>query len=225
MTEGTANRLIAVISDVHANRPALEAILDDATWVGVDTVVHAGDVVGYNPFPRETVALFRDRDVVSIRGNHDRFVVEGTPPGASPMLEASIGWTRERLCGSDLDYLESLPEERWLFDEEVRLVHGAPDDPDRYVYPDDVDADLFAGQDVLLFGHTHVPVTAVTEAGTVLNPGSVGQPRDGDRRASYAVLDLDAGRIELRRVEYPVDAVLTAFAESELPDDLAEPLR
>ncbi len=215
---------VGVIADVHANRVALEAVLADLP--AVDALVCAGDVVGYNPWPGECVDRLADRDVPTVMGNHDRKVVDGTNFAGNRMARAGIAHAREQLTDAQRSWLAALPDERRLFDDRLRVVHGHPDDPDRYTYPEEFDASLLDGEDVLVLGHTHLQHHAVTPDGVVCNPGSVGQPRDGDPRAAYAIVDLSGPTVEPRRVPYDIDAVREAVREAGLPartgDRLAE---
>jgi len=207
---------LGVISDIHANRVALEAVLADMP--DVDLLVCAGDVVGYNPWPADCVAAVRERGVPTVMGNHDRAVARGTGFRFNAMASAGIEHARDRLDGGALDWLRGLPDSRLVADGRVRIVHGHPDDPDRYTYPGEFDPRMLDGEDALVVGHTHVQGHRSFEEGVVMNPGSVGQPRDGDPRAAYAVVDPDGPTVEERRVAYDVDRVVDAVAEAGLPD-------
>ena len=214
---------LGVISDVHANRVALEAVLEDMP--DVDGLVCAGDVVGYNPWPGECVAELRAREVPTVKGNHDRAVVAGSAPGFNSMGRAGVAYAHRELDADALDWLDGLPEATTVADGRVALVHGHPEHRDRYTYPDEFGPDLLAAAgapgaadpDVLVLGHTHVQGHETFPEGLVVNPGSVGQPRDGDRRAAYAVLDPDELTVEERRVDYDVDAVVEAVEAAGLP--------
>ena len=214
---------VGLISDVHASAPALNAVMGDMP--PVDEVVHAGDVVGYNPYPNAVVDTFRREDVASISGNHDRAVAGGTDFGFHSVAGQAVEWTRDALREDCLEYVEELREEREPVDG-VYLAHGAPGAPDRYTYPEEFTAELLPdGVEVLVLGHTHVQGKEEFEEGIVVNPGSVGQPRDGDPRAAYAVLDLSSLEVELRRVEYPIERVQENIRREEgLPDSLADRL-
>ncbi|WP_101298032.1 metallophosphoesterase family protein [Halegenticoccus soli] len=207
---------LGVLSDVHANRVALDAVLEDVP--PVDGLVCAGDVVGYNPWPAECVAALREREVPTVMGNHDRAVAAGTTFRFNSMAGAGVEYARAQLPADALDWLAALPDERVVADGRVRLVHGHPDDPDRYTYPQEFGPELLGEEDVLVMGHTHVQAHRAYDEGIVMNPGSVGQPRDGDPRAAYAILDLDAVTVEERRVEYDVDRVAEAVREAGLPE-------
>jgi diadenosine tetraphosphatase ApaH/serine/threonine PP2A family protein phosphatase len=140
------------------------------------------------------------------------------------MAQAGVEYAREHLDDDALAWLASLPDERTLFDDRVKVVHGHPDDPDRYTYPADFAPGMLDGEDLLVLGHTHVQHYAVFEEGMLVNPGSVGQPRDGDPDAAYAVVDLDDRTVEERRVAYDVDRVAAAIEEAGLPARLGQRL-
>lgn len=210
---------VGVLADIHANRIALEGVLDDMPTV--DTVVCAGDVVGYNPWPAECVEILRSRGVPTIRGNHDEAVVENDGFRFNEMARSGIEHARKRLSDDERAWLASLPTERQLFDGRVNVVHGHPDDPNRYTYPADWSPALLGREDILVLGHTHVQHVERFSNGTVVNPGSVGQPRDGDPRAAYAVADLEQGAVRLHRVSYDVSAVATAIRAAGLPERTA----
>ncbi len=207
---------LGVISDVHGNRVALDAVLDDMP--PVDGLVCAGDVVGYNPWPSACVAAMRDREVPTVMGNHDRAVASGTAFRFNQMAAAGVEYAREELSDDDMAWLSDLPDERTVADGRVKLIHGHPDDPDRYTYPDEFGPDLLGSEDVLVLGHTHVQGHDRSDDGIVMNPGSVGQPRDGDPRAGYSVVDLDELTVDERRVEYDIDAVAEAVRDAGLPE-------
>jgi putative phosphoesterase len=206
---------VGVISDVHANLVALEVVLGDMP--DVDALLCAGDVVGYNAWPAECVEALRDRGVPTIAGNHDRAVVAGTGYPGNEMADAGVRHARAELDDEQLAWLGDLPEERCCLDDRVKVVHGHPDDPDRYTYPGLFAPDLLDAEDVLVMGHTHVQAHERFEEGIVMNPGSVGQPRDEDPRAAYAVLDLENLAVEERRIEYDVERVIDAVEEAGLP--------
>jgi len=212
---------LGVVSDIHGNRIALDAVLDDMPTV--DRLVCAGDVVGYNPWPAECVAAVRERSIPTVMGNHDRAVASETPFRFNSMAAAGVDYAREQLDEDALGWLADLPPTRTVADGRVKLVHGHPDDPDRYTYPEEFSARMLDGEDLLVTGHTHVQGHRVFDGGVVMNPGSVGQPRDGDPDAGYAVVTLDEGTggdavtVEERRVGYDIDAVIGAVDDAGLP--------
>jgi len=215
---------VALISDIHANKPALDAVLDDTP--DVDGFVNAGDVVGYNPYPGECVEAVRELGAASVQGNHDRAVAGDASFGFHSTAGRAVEWTERHVDDETVDWLGDLPQEReTVFGEtRVKVVHGAPGAPDRYTYPRDFSPSLLGDEDVLVMGHTHVQGKERYEEGVVVNPGSVGQPRDGDPRAGYALLDEEDGTVELRRVEYPVAEVQEKTRSTELPESLADRL-
>ncbi len=224
---------LGVISDVHGNLPALEAVLEDMP--SVDRLVCAGDVVGYNPWPAECVDELRDRGVPTVQGNHDRAVASDDAAGFNGMARAGVDYARDQLDAGAIGWLGALPPERHVVDDRVKIVHGHPNDPDHYTYPREFDADLLDGEELLIMGHTHVQhheifeggivPNPISKEGIVLNPGSVGQPRDRDPDAAYAVVDLDDRSVEEHRVEYDIDAVVDAVDEAGLPSKIGERLR
>ena len=214
---------IGVISDVHANRVALEAVLADMPTV--DELICAGDIVGYNPWPGAVLKTIRERNVPTVQGNHDRMLASGRNFPGNEMARAGIRHARAELSEAAIEYLRELPAERRLFDGRVKMVHGHPEDPDRYTYPEEFGAELLGEESILVLGHTHVQHVAETTDGIVLNPGSVGQPRDRNPKAAYALIDLEQMAVELRRVTYDISQVERAVAEADLPLRTAERLR
>lgn len=206
---------VGVISDIHANKVALDAVLDDLP--SVDALVCAGDVVGYNPWPAECVDVLRDMAMPTVMGNHDRMVVTNRNFRGNPMARAGIKHARSALNEPQHAWLAALPPDLVLFDGALKLVHGHPDDPDHYTYPEEFGPGLLRDERALIMGHTHVQYSEIYETGMVVNPGSVGQPRDGDPRAAYAVVDLAAITVEERRVTYDIEAVQAAIEDAGLP--------
>ncbi|WP_324755880.1 metallophosphoesterase family protein [Haloarcula sp. GH36] len=218
---------LGVLSDIHGNRVALRAVLADMP--AVDMLVCAGDVVGYNPWHADCVDAMRgvgehvgypDEEVPTVMGNHDRAVAGTTPFAFNGMAKAGVEHATEQLDDDQLDWLSALPDEVHVCDDRVKLVHGHPDDPDHYTYPDEFGPDLLGEEDVLVMGHTHRQYHERYEDGVVMNPGSVGQPRDGDHRAAYAVLDLETLSVDEHRVGYDTDAVIHAVSDAGLPREI-----
>ena len=231
---------IAVLSDIHANLPALDAVLDDAG--AVDAIWHLGDVVGYGPDPDGVVERLRAAGAVGVRGNHDAAACGGTEiDWFNPDARRAMEWTRTALAPSTAAWLGALPERRTVDGSE--LVHGSPREP-LWEYVTSVSvarANLaLLGARIGLHGHTHIPVAWLEDGGRVeavrpsrgstlevrgrhalINPGSVGQPRDGDPDASYAILDPDMGTITWHRVAYDIGAVQRAMRAVGLPASLS----
>lgn len=240
----------ALISDVHANLPALQAVLDDIDRRQVATTYHLGDLVGYAPWPNETVALLREHGIPGIAGNYDSTV--GTDykhcgckyedPRQEELSHVSYEWTRKHVSPTTKEFLAGLPfriDLKPLGGHIARptgiLVHGTPtlntlywteDRPDSFCLQMATIAGAKAG-DVLAFGHTHKPWYRQIEGIHFINTGSVGRPKDGDWRAGYVLLDVDeAGvKVEFVRVEYDLEATMLGIRGSELPDEFAEYLK
>jgi diadenosine tetraphosphatase ApaH/serine/threonine PP2A family protein phosphatase len=240
---------VAVLSDIHSNLVALDAVLAHAG--DVDAVWHLGDVVGYGPHPDAVVARLAEVDAVGVRGNHDAAALGG-PEIAwfNPEARAAVEWTRDTMASETREWLTALPERRTIGD--LALVHGSPLDPLREYIASmaSARANLEALQAPYgLHGHTHVPIAFVDdddaiavispsdgaaiqldERRALLNPGSVGQPRDGDPRAAYLVLTFDpasagsAPRVTWHRVDYDIATVQVAIRAAGLPRRLADRL-
>jgi len=217
---------VGLISDVHANLPALEAVLDDMP--AVDRIVCAGDVIGYNPWPAECVERVREVASVTVRGNHDRTVETPSRYRANRMAEAGLEHAKAALSDDQLDWLRGLPRAETVAGGRFLLVHSHPaaEREDAYVYPDEFTTlDRHMGEhDGIVLGHTHVQGIRSVGDGLVVNPGSVGQPRDGDPEAGYAVLDAATDGVDLRRAGYDIDRVADAVEAAGLPDRTAERL-
>jgi len=230
---------ILIISDIHANLTALEAVFANAGEV--DACWCLGDLVGYGPDPNECIALIRQQNnLICIEGNHDAAVIEQIELTAfNPEARLALNWTRAQLTADNLQYLKSLPERVEL--DLVTLVHGSPRQPVWEYLLDTRTATLnfsFFKTPYCLVGHTHLPVlyylaeesrmstlimpdnsTQLALAPrTILNPGSVGQPRDRDPRASYVILDTDLFICEYHRVAYDVAAVQERMRKHNLPE-------
>ena len=234
---------VAVVSDIHSNLQALEAVLAAIEAEAPDELWCLGDLVGYGPRPNECCALIADRADVCLAGNHDLGVL-GTIDLVEFGGEAGIAarWTRDVLDPEARALLEPLEPEGTA--NGVALYHGSARDPVwEYVLSDEAALATLeiAASPLVLVGHSHVALRVVqsshgdldgglTTAGTdleladvraLLNPGSVGQPRDGDPRAAYLVLDLDARRASFRRVEYDIEQTQREIREAGLPELLA----
>ena len=217
---------VGLIADVHANLPALEAVLDDMP--PVDDVVCAGDVVGYNPWPAACLDRVREVASVTVQGNHDATVETPERYRANRMAEAGLAHAKAELSEPQLAWLRTLPRTARVGDGFL-LVHSHPS-PERdgaYVYPESfptLERYLDDAEGVVL-GHTHVQAAeSIGDGRLVVNPGSVGQPRDGDPDAAYAVLDTGGKHVDLHRVAYDRDRVRSAVEEASLPPRTAERL-
>jgi len=208
---------IGLISDIHGNLPALETVLDDMP--PVDEIVCVGDVVGYNPWPGECVERVREVATVTVQGNHDRTVRTPERYRANQMAKAGLEYARDVLSEDQLAWLDELPRTVTVGDDQVLVVHDHPEVQDRYVMPHEFSSlwSYLEDHDGLALGHTHVQHSETDDGHLLVNPGSVGQPRDGDPRAAYAVLDTDAVAVELHRVKYDIDRVIERVEAVGLP--------
>jgi len=220
--------LVGMISDVHSNLTALRAVLSEMGRLGVSCVLGAGDLVGYYTFPDEVLELLAARGVRSIAGNHDRAVATGDFSRLNEVAAVAARWTAARIAPASRAFLERLPRRHRLEVDgrRVLLVHGSPRDDDEYVYPLGPDAWPFGelDVDVLVMGHTHVQWEGIFGDLLVVNPGSVGQPRDSDPRAAFATLDTRGLGIRLHRVDYDRAKTASAVAACGLPARLSERL-
>ncbi|HKP91095.1 MAG TPA: metallophosphoesterase family protein, partial [Thermoleophilaceae bacterium] len=211
---------IGVIADVHGNLPALEVALRELDREGVDRLVCAGDLVGYGPFPNECVARVREAGAACVAGNHDLMAIGRLDEGhADGLARETIAWTRGALAPGVPDYLGSLRPS--VTEEGLTMAHGSVDDPTVYVYADGAATQLAAvpAGALLVLGHTHVPLAfgerrgalvdgragdVAIEAGErlLVNPGSVGQPREWRVLVRFAIVDLGAARVSFRALGY-----------------------
>jgi len=242
---GTSNTLkYAIVSDLHANLEAVEAVFASIDSVGVDQIVCLGDVVGYNGNPNECANLIRERQIPTICGNHDAVACGIEEPwGFNPIALSAALWTREHLSEENLDWLRALPD-TLVFDHFL-LAHGSPTDRDCYLFTwEDIAPHMsFVAERecrLCFFGHTHSPGIFSSDGMYTLdedsrfevgddktffiNPGSVGQPRDGDPRAAFGLYDSETGAYELVRVTYPVAKTAERIEDEGLPAFLAERL-
>lgn len=213
---------IGLISDVHGNLIALETVLDELNHC--DRIYCAGDVVGYYPFPNEVIEIFIKEEIESVMGNHDYAVANNDFSGFNPYAEEAGRWTRRHTRGEYLEWLSKLPikiETEWF-----NIYHGAPAEDETafeiYLFPEDpiiIDFVRMSGKNIVV-GHTHIQFLKNIDGRFFLNPGSVGQPRDGDPRSAFAIFDTESGKVILRRVKYDIDEVCDAVMKAGLPEFL-----
>jgi predicted phosphodiesterase len=238
-----------VLSDVHSNKEALAAVLAFTRRKPWDKVVFLGDLVGYGANPNQTVDLMRGlKPFVGIRGNHDK-VCSGIEEGElfnRIALEAAH-WTRRKLTKTNLKWLKALPQGPLVVDKRFAIAHGTPIDEDAYIFGEIEALNIFRRTDYPLcfFGHSHFPVIfalspdAITTILTVapsfrfklkpgvrylINPGSIGQPRDGNPLAAFALYDSDSGVVTIHRIDYQVAAAQQKILKAGLPRPLADRL-
>jgi len=228
--------LIAIISDIHGNLPALEAVLTRIKELNAGLIYCLGDTVGYGPFPSECVKLVRERCSVVLKGNHDSGLVGETPlDDFNHYGLSAIQWTRTVVSKEDQDYLRGLPTMTEA--EGITLAHSSPLNPGAWSYVLTMRAahENFAAftTNLCFIGHTHVPII-VGEDGTVnkysagarhlINVGSVGQPRDGSSHAAFGLYDTETAAYQLVRVQYDIQVTARAIRKLGLPEFLAQRL-
>ena len=239
-----------VLADIHANLEALDTCLADASVRKYDRTLVLGDVVGYGADPDAVIERVRALSPFAIvRGNHDK-VACGLEPAEdfNAIARSAALWTRDVLTQGHRDWLAGLPQGPSQVDDLIEICHGSPFDEDAYIF-DELDALRALKSSVrplCLFGHTHCPIAfdlaedtlestapspplavqffLIGQSKYLVNPGAVGQPRDGDPRAAYAIVDVAKGRIELFRLTYPVEQAQAKVIQAGLPDMLAKRL-
>ena len=238
---------IAVISDVHANLYALEAVLAEIDRNPPDEIWCLGDTVGYGSRPNECCGIVRERCAPALVGNHDLVALGSGGVGVedfNPEAAAASIWTREQLDDDSREFLSGLEPKAEL--DGVELFHGSPRDPVWDYVLDEVgvvESFALTKAPLVMVGHSHIATAAIVKGETIeggvaadgfsaalgagrwlLNPGSVGQPRDGDPRAAWLEIDREAGEARFRRIAYPVARTQAEIRERGLPDSLAERL-
>jgi diadenosine tetraphosphatase ApaH/serine/threonine PP2A family protein phosphatase len=239
-----------VLTDIHANLEALDTCLADAIARRFDATLILGDLVGYGPDPNAVVARVQAlKPVAIVRGNHDKFACGlEQAEGFNTVAKSAAEWTLDALTPAHREWVAILPAGPIEVDALVEICHGSPFDEDAYIFDelDAVRALKVATRPLCLFGHTHFPVTfelsdeafdsiLPSAAGESLlplrrgskylvNPGSVGQPRDGDPRAAYGIVDVERRHVELIRLTYPVEETQAKVMRAGLPEVLAQRL-
>lgn len=234
----------AILSDIHGNLEALQAVLQDAKQQGCTHYVCLGDIVGYGPNPRECLHLIQEMNCPTVVGNHDEYVAKDqTLTGFNPMAADGIKWTRDQLTEAEKSWLRDLKYVRTV--DPFTIVHATLDLPERWAYVFDklAAAASFNYQHtaVCFNGHTHVPIAFIRTPSGIqgglytririevarkyfINVGSVGQPRDRNPKAAYVIFDLPNNLIELRRVEYDIATTQKKIRAAGLPESLAQRL-
>ncbi len=234
---------IAVLGDIHANLEALQTVLEDVDKHKPDKIYSVGDLVGYGADPSACIALIRERNIPTIKGNQDIAVLDDSVvENFNPYAKAAIYWTRGALCEEEKEYLDSLPFD--ITEEEFEIVHGMPGDKTfRYLcqVKDAEEAFDLSKAPVIFVGHTHVvisfldgdPIEYVKECDftlpegqrCIVNVGAVGQPRDSDPRAAYGLYDTETREVKVLRVEYDIETACNKIIKAGIPPILGERLR
>jgi len=238
-----------IFSDIHGNLEALKAVLEDAKKKKIDHYLFLGDLVGYGASPNEVIqTVLSLKKLTMVRGNHDKAVCGlDSVQTFNPVAAAAIQWTRKALLRKHLNLLTGLAKSPVVVHNQITICHGAPFDEDYYIFGefDAVEAFSYFETQVCFFGHTHFPFIFVEKDETVegnliegnhfeiklergarylINPGSVGQPRDRNPKAAYAIFDTETRKIKFCRVEYDIKEAQRKILEASLPTALAERL-
>ncbi len=239
----------AILSDIHSNLEAFGSVLAAIDGKDVDEIVCLGDLVGYNADPDACIKLVKERSVKCVMGNHDSRVSGIDEPGDfNPLAESAIYWTLQNISKESIDFLKKLPRKLYI-NGATLAIHGWIDDTDRYIaslYDAGVNFEMMEeesrGPMLCFFGHTHVQavysifkdnlsievgneIVLVEGKSYLINPGSVGQPRDLDYRTSFAIYDSEKGKVEFFREDYDVEATCRKIIDSGLPPEFAERLK
>ena len=232
---------IGIISDIHGNLPALEAVMADLETRQLDILYCLGDLVGYGAFPNEVVETIKTAEIPTIMGNYDDGVgfdrddcgCAYRDDGEKARGQKSLMWTRQHTTSAHKEFLRSLASQiRFDVDRQrVLLVHGSPRRMNEYLFEDRPISSFqrlaaSSDADVIVFGHTHRPYTKLVDGVWFVNAGSVGKPKDGDWRAGYAILDPGAKQpVEFVRVSYDLERAISAIRSTDLPGEFADDLR
>jgi predicted phosphodiesterase len=239
---------IGVVSDIHGNLEALQALLAAIKADGIEYLIHLGDLVGYNANPRECLQLMQEERVISVLGNHDLAIFEPrTAQNFNVLAHKALSYSLEQLTSSDIRYLQHLPRVEVLWDQYL-ICHGTPENVETYILNMFQAKRIFnllkkryEGIHICFFGHTHVQKIWISdERGKVIsplslpdsvrlepghqyliNPGSVGQPRQRDNRARYLVFDSDRATVHFKAVPYDIEKAQRKILQAQLPEYLA----
>jgi len=230
----------AIISDIHSNLEAFERTLLEIDDIGVNGIICLGDIVGYGASPNECVDIVRERNIISIVGNHDVVACgKKEPMDFNPIAREAALWTRDELTKESEEYLNNLPQAKEI--EDFLVVHGSLTDPNFYIFSDQdasIEFSHMVNHNICFFGHTHVRIYYVYLNNLVesfdddsisingntkylINPGSVGQPRDGDSRASFLIFDENEKQIDFVRLDYDIDTAQEKIIQAGLDRKLA----
>ena len=216
--------LLGIISDVHANLEALNAVLTELSRAKVDIIISVGDIVGYYPFPNETIDIFKKYNIKSIYGNHDKGVITRDLSLFDYHAKVAIEWTINTITHKNLEYLKSLKATEFFFinDLKILIVHGSPYNENDYIYKKDLYPNILRDNDadVIILGHTHIQFIVEFDEGFIFNPGSVGQPRDNNPLSAYAIFDTTSKDIKLKRTKYNINKMIQDINYAKLPKEL-----
>jgi len=205
---------IGIIADIHSNIYGLGSVLEGLK--AVDVILCAGDIVGYYTFVNEVFEEIKKRNIQCILGNHDAYLLKKISVPENPIIKKSLEYTKKVITEENLNYLKEIGKSSLDIEMDnlkIKMYHGSPwDEFEGYVYPDFQKLDEFKkiNADLIILGHTHWPMIRRLGGKVIINPGSCGQPRDYDRRASFAIFDTKTKEILIKRVNYETDKVCEA---------------
>ncbi|WP_053956260.1 metallophosphoesterase family protein [Inediibacterium massiliense] len=231
---------IAMITDIHSNIFALEAVLKDIKNKGVDCIYCLGDLVGYGPFPNEVIHLIRERNIPTVQGNYDQSVGEELfacgcdykDDESMALGTKSLYWTQENTTEENKSWLRALPQriELQVKGRKILLVHGSPRRNNEYLYEDAKELEEIADMvhaDIMVCGHTHKPFYKKINGLDVINAGSVGKPKHGNPNATYMIIGIEESHITTKIIEviYDYEKMAQAIEDSEIPNEFAQKIR
>lgn len=227
---------LALISDIHSNHLALQAVLEDIKKQGIEKTYCLGDLIGYGPFPNKVFPIIQKNNVTTIMGNYEESVLSGKKDRGfehddhpnHKMAKLSFAWAEEHISQENMDFISKLPREiRFnIYGNEILMVHGTPDKINGKIDIDDPEEDLIslmknAKIDILFCAHSHLPFHKIVGAYHIINPGSVGRPRRGSPQAEYAIVDLndDGCRVSFRLIDYDFETFAREIESSGMPEN------
>lgn len=220
---------IGIIADIHSNIYGLKSVLKKLEEV--DLILCAGDFIGYYTFVNEIFEEIKKRDIKCILGNHDAYLLGLIPLSTNHIITAPILYTKEHIAKENFDYLKNIGKascELEIDNLKIKMYHGSPwDEFEGYVYPDFNNFSKFKGieADLIILGHTHWPLIKKIDDLLIVNPGSCGQPRDYNPKASYAIFDTKTKNIVIERVKYDIDKVCEQARKENFDEKLIEILK
>lgn len=220
---------IGIIADIHSNIYGLQSVLKQLK--NIDLVLCAGDIVGYHTFVNEVIEKIKKRNIKCILGNHDAYLLGSIPIKDNSIIKKSIEYTRKIITKKNLEYLKKIdkPYKNLEIDNiKIKIYHGSPwNHFEDYIYPDYQNFNRFKkiDADLIILGHTHWPMIKKIEKTIIVNPGSCGQPRDYNPKASFAIFDTKTKNISIKRVDYEIDKVCQAIQNTDLDKKLIQILK
>lgn len=230
---------VGVISDLHANLPATETILDYLNSQNVGAIFCAGDVVGFGANPNEVIELIKQQQVSCVMGNYDNAVAYDeytagrvpSTPRTEELKQSALVWTQKNVKSNNKEYLKSLPliAKYTIEGKSIKILHAGPNHLDEWIVPEDElrleNLQKTVQADIIIIGHTHRAFACTVRDTLILNPGAVGRSLNGDTRASSAILDTETRLVELISLDYDIESAVRSIQESGMPQGVADLIR